>query len=64
MDIKRSDEATIIYLLLIIINPETRMGVSKLKDEIEKETISKFDNNVNSIIDGMSSNYTISIDNV
>ena len=40
------------------------MGVSKLKDEIDKATLSKFVNNVNNIIDGMSSNYTIIIDNV
>ena len=51
-----------IYLLFKIINPDTRIGVSNLKYEIEKATLAKFGNNVKDLLDEMSSNYYIIID--
>ena len=45
-----------------IINPATSIGVSNLKDEIEKATLSKFGNNVKDLLCDMSSNYSIIID--
>ena len=57
-----SDIPEILYLLLKRINPDTRIGVSNLKDETEKSTISKFGNNEIYIIHSVSYNYTISID--
>ena len=51
-----------IHLLFKIINPDTSIGVSNLKYEIEKTTIAKFGNNVKDLIDDMSSNYTIIIE--
>ena len=51
-----------LYLLFNIINPATRIGVSNLKYEIEKATLAKFVNNVNDLLDNMSSNYYIIID--
>ena len=53
-----------IYLLFKSINPYTRIGVSNLKYEIDKSTLSKFGSNLKDIIDDMSSNYTIIIDGV
>ena len=35
-----------LYLLLKRINPATRIGVSNLKDEVEKATLPKFGNNL------------------
>ena len=52
------------YLIFERINPSTRIGVSNLKDEIEKATLAKFDNNVKDLLDYMSSNYSIVIDKV
>ena len=46
-----------IYLISKIINPNTRIGVSNLKDEIEKATIAKFGNHPKVLLDDMSSNY-------
>ena len=51
-----------IYLILKIINPVIRVGVSNLKDEIYKATIAKFVNNVNDLLDDMYSAYYIIID--
>ena len=51
-----------IYLILKIINPATSIGVSNLKDEIEKATLSNFGNNVKDLLCDMSSNYSIIID--
>ena len=51
-----------IYLLFKGINSDTRIGASNLKYEIEKATLDKFDTNVKYLLDGMSSNYTIIID--
>ena len=50
-----------IHVILKIINPDTRIGVSNLKSEIKKATLSKFGNNVKDILDDMSSNYSIII---
>ena len=51
-----------IYLLLKIINPATKLGVSNLKDKIEKSTLSTFVNNEKDLLDDMSSNYSIIVD--
>ena len=51
-----------LYLLLNSINPDIRIGVPNLKDEIEKATIYKFGNNVKDLLDEISSNYYIIID--
>ena len=40
-----------LYLILKIINPATRIVVSNIKDEIEKSTISKILNNVKDRLD-------------
>ena len=40
-----------IYLLFKSINPDTSIGVSSLKYEIDKSTIVKFGNNVKYILD-------------
>ena len=53
-----------IYLLFKSINPDKSIGVSNLKDEIEKSTIAKFGNNIKDLLDEMSSNYSINIDTV
>ena len=53
-----------LYLLFKSINPYTRIGVSNLKDETDKSTLSKFGKNLKDILDDMSSNYTIIIDEV
>ena len=59
-----NDVPTMIYLLLKIINPSTRICVSNLKYEIDKSTLSQFGNNVKDLLDGMPSNYSIIIDRV
>ena len=51
-----------IYLLFKRISTDTRTGVSKLKYEIEKETLAKFGKNVKDLLNDMSSNYSIIID--
>ena len=53
---------TMLYLIFKPTNPDTRIGVSNLKYEIEKSTLDKFGNNFKDILDGMSSNYTIIVD--
>ena len=58
----RSDETTMIYLLCKSTNPATRIGVSNLKDEIEKVTLTKFVNNVKYLLDDMYYNCNIIID--
>ena len=50
-----------IYLLFKSINPDKSIGVSNLKDEIEKSTLAKFGNNIKDLLDDMSSNYSINI---
>ena len=51
-------------LLFKSINPDTRIGVSNLKDEIEKSTLANFGHNVKDLLDDMSSNYSIIINKV
>ena len=53
-----------LYLLFKNTNPDTRISVSNQQYEIEKETLSNFDNNVKDILDYMYSNYSIIIDKV
>ena len=53
---------TMIYLILKSIKWATRISDSKLKYEIEKQTLSKFGNNVKDLLDEMSSNYSIILD--
>ena len=58
-----NDGPNILYLILKIINPYTRIGVSNIKYEIEKSTLYKYGNDSKYILDDISSNYTIIIDN-
>ena len=58
------DEPNMLYLLFKIINLDTRIGVLNLKDEIEKATLAEFGNNVKDLLDDMSLNYSIIIDEV
>ena len=51
-----------LYLLFKIINSDTKIVVSNLKDEIDRSTLSTFGNNVKYLLDDMSSNYSIIID--
>ena len=53
-----------IYLIFKSINPYTRIGVSNQKDELEKSTLAKFVNNLEDLLDDISSNYSIIIDKV
>ena len=57
-----NDLPTILYPLFKIIEPYTRIGVSNLKDEIEKETLATFINNVKYFLDDTSSSYSIIVD--
>ena len=50
-----------IYLLFKSINPDKSIGVSNLKDEIDKVTLAKLGNNIKDLLDDMSSNYSINI---
>ena len=47
---------TMLYLVLKSINPDTSIGVSNIKYEIDKENLSKFGNNVKELLDNMYSN--------
>ena len=47
---------TMLYLIFKRINPVTRIGVSNLKEEIQKANLAKFGNNVKYLLDDMSSN--------
>ena len=51
-----------IYLLFKSINLDKRIGVSNLKDEIDKVTLAKLGENIKDLLDDMSSNYSINID--
>ena len=51
-----------LYLILKIINPATRIDVSNLKYEIEKATLAKFGNDLKDLLDDISSNYSIILD--
>ena len=50
-----------LYPVFKSINPVTRIGVSNLKDEIEKSTLAKFSNNVKDLLDDLPSNYSMII---
>ena len=50
-----------INLLFKSINPDKSIGVSNLKDEIDKVTLAKFGNNIKDLLDDISSNYLIII---
>ena len=60
----RNDEPTIIYILFKSIIPDTRIGASNLKYDIEKSTLAKIDNNVKDLLDVMSSNDSNIIDKI
>ena len=49
----RNNGPTMIYLLFKSINRDTRIGVYDLNYEIEKETITKFGNNITDFLDEM-----------
>ena len=51
-----------LYLILKSIKRATSIGVSNLKDEIEKSTLSRFGKNEKYLIYDMYSNYSIIID--
>ena len=55
-------EINMLYLILKIIKPNTRIAVSNLKYEIDKSILAKFLNIVKDILDDMSSSYSIIID--
>ena len=55
---------TMLCRILKSINPDTRVGVSNLKYEIDKATLAKFINNLKELLDYMSSNYSLIIDKV
>ena len=61
MGVTRNYGPTMLYLLIKRINPDTRIGASKLKDEIEGSTIDKFGNNVKYLLYDMFSNYSLII---
>ena len=58
----RNEGTAMVYIQFKIINPDKIISVLNLKYEIEKATLDKFDTNVKYLLDGMSSNYTIIID--
>ena len=51
------DGPTMLYMLLSLVNPTTRVGVSELKKLIMRATLPKFDHNVINMLDDMASNY-------
>ena len=57
----RNDEPNMLDFIFKIINPDTSIATSNLKDEIVKTTISKLGNNIKYLLDDMYSNYTIII---
>ena len=50
------------YILLKSINPDTTIGVSNLKYEIEISNLAKFCNNAETLLDDIYLNYSINID--
>ena len=48
-----NDGPNLFYPILKIINPAARFGISNLKDDIEKKTLAKFDNNVKDVLGDM-----------
>ena len=57
-----NDVTNVIYLLFKSINPDTSIGVSNLKYDIDTSTLAKFGNNAKDFLDDMYSNYPIIID--
>ena len=53
-----------LYLILKCTNLATKIGVSNLKDEIDKVTLAKSGNNLRDLHDDMSSNSSIILDKV
>ena len=49
------DGPTILWTLLQTCNPSPRIGVAELKDDLRKATSAKFQNNVETLMDYMSS---------
>ena len=58
----RNDGPTMLYIPFKNINSATNIGVSNLKYEIEKAILANFGSNVKDLLDDMSSNYYIIID--
>ena len=58
---KSNDGPTMIYIVLFK-KPASKIGVSNIKWEFKRATISKFGNNVKYLLDGMFPNYSIIID--
>ena len=52
------DGPTMLYILLSLVNPTTRVGVSELKKLIMKATLPAFKHNVIDMLDDMASNYS------
>ena len=59
-----NDVPTMLHLIFKGINLATMICVSNLKEEIQKSTLAKFVNNLEDILDDMSSNYSIIVYNV
>ena len=55
----RNYGTTVICFIFKIIKPDTRFGVSNSKYLIEKSTLAKFGNNFKYLLDDMTSNYSI-----
>ena len=51
-----------VYIQFKIINPDKIISVLNRKYEIEKATLDRFNTNIKYLLDSMSSNYTIIID--
>ena len=51
------DGPTILWILLKICNPSTRVGVAELKEDLRKTTSAKFQHNVKLMTDHLSSKY-------
>ena len=51
------DGPTLLWILLQTCYPSTRVGVAELKDYLRKVTSTKFQNNVKTLIDRMSSEF-------
>ena len=58
----RNYVSTMIYLISKIVNPDKRIGVSNLKDKVDRATLAKFVNNVKDLLDDMYLNYSTIVD--
>ena len=61
--IKSNNLPAMIYIIFESINPATRVGVSNIKNEIDRATLDNFFNDIKDLLDKMPSGYTIIIDN-